>query len=356
MKSSLGINFIFHTIALGGGMERYTLDLLKHFSNQGYRIRIIARKVKCQDLLDLSNIELIHLPDKTPLNRLNNYLFENKALSQTNPNWPTISLSNVPGKTDIAITGGTHIGHLRMRKTAWKGIFNYLTIAHEKAFYHQARHVVAHSQATAHEVISDYQVDQQNVVCLYPTVDQKVFNLEARKNRAENRLKIGVRPDQFMLLFPSNDHARKGAALILEAVQQLSDNIVLVVAGKTPLHGNNVINLGYCSEMAGLYACADASILASAYEPFGLVGPESVLCGTPTILASSVGAAEVIQAPACLTFELNTASLVQTLRIALEQFPNSYAGLSNPSQYIHYPYQLADHVQALINLLPQHPT
>ena len=79
MKSSLGINFIFHTIALGGGMERYTLDLLKHFSNQGYRIRIIARKVKCQDILDLSNIELIHLPDKTPLNRLNNYLFENKS-------------------------------------------------------------------------------------------------------------------------------------------------------------------------------------------------------------------------------------------------------------------------------------
>ncbi len=353
MKSSLGINFIFHTIALGGGMERYTLDLLKHFSNQGYRIRIIARKVKCQDILDLSNIELIHLPDKTPLNRLNNYLFENKALHHINPSWPTISLSNVPGKTDIAVTGGTHIGHLRNRKAAWKGLFNYLTIAHEKAFYHQARYVVAHSQATANEVTKDYLVQNKNVICLYPTVDEKVFNLDARKNRAENRLKMGVRPDQFMLLFPSNDHARKGAALILEAVQQFNDNVVLVVAGKTPLHGNQVINLGYCSEMACLYACADASILASAYEPFGLVGPESILCGTPTILASGVGAAEVLKAPACLTFELNLASLVQTIKMAIEQFPNPHDGLKNPAQYIDYPYQLSEHVQALINLLPQ---
>ncbi len=352
MKSNPGINFIFHTIALGGCMERYTLDLLKHLSSLGYTLRIIARKIKCQDILDLNNVELIHLPDKTPLNRLNNYLFENKALVKINPNWPTISLSNVPGKTDIAITGGTHIGHLRMKKASWKGLFNYLTIFHEKAFYHQARCVVAHSQATANEVINDYQVDNKQVICLYPTVNHQVFNLNARINRAENRLKIGVKPDQFMLFFPSNDHARKGAPLILEALQHLDDKIVLVVAGKTPLQGNKVINIGYCSDIASIYACADASILASGYEPFGLVGPESILCGTPTLLATSVGAAEVLKAPACLSFDLNVTSLVQTLKLAISEFKIENEGLINPAQYIDYPYQLADHVQALIDLLP----
>jgi glycosyltransferase involved in cell wall biosynthesis len=351
MKSSLGINFIFHTIALGGGMERYTLDLLKHLSSLGYSLRIIARKVNCQDILDLSNIEVIHLPDRTPLNRLNNYWFENQALSHINTAWPTISLSNVPGKTDIAITGGTHIGHLRNKKTNLKGIFNYLTIKHEKTFYQNARHVVAHSQATAIEVKDDYLVNKDNVVCLYPTVDQNVFNLNARKNRAENRLKLGIREDQFLLLFPSNDHTRKGAPLILDALQHFDEKIILAVAGKTPLHGAKVKNLGYCSDMATLYACADASILASAYEPFGLVGPESILCGTPVLLAKTVGAAEILTSPACTNFELNRASLTQVLANAITQFKVDDPGLENPGQYIHYPYQLKDHIQALLRLL-----
>lgn len=351
MKTSLGINFIFHTIALGGGMERYTLDLLKQLSSQGYALRIIARKINCKDILDLSHIEVVHLPDKTPLNRLNNFLFENKALEHINPNWPTISLSNVPGPTEIAITGGTHIGHLRSKKTSFKGIFNYLTIQHERMFYQSAKHIVAHSQQTANEVTQDYSVDKKNVVCLYPTVDQSIFNLDARKNRAENRVKLGIRADQFLLLFPSNDHARKGAPLIQEALSRFDDKIVLAVAGKTPLQGSKIKNLGYRSDMPNLYACADASILASAYEPFGLVGPESVLCGTPVLLAKSVGAAEILSAPACMNFDLNPDSLSQVIGQAITQFKIDDPGLHNPSQYIHYPYQLKDHIQALINLL-----
>jgi glycosyltransferase involved in cell wall biosynthesis len=353
MKSSLGINFIFHTIALGGGMERYTLDLLQHLSSLHYTIRIIARKVNCKDLLELKNIEVIHLPDRTPLNRLNNYLFENLALSKINPDWPVISLSNVPSQTNIAITGGTHVGHLRKKRAAWKGIFNYLTIEHEKKFYKQANYVVAHSKAVALEVINDYKVNPHNVKCLYPTVNQNVFNLNARLNRAEKRLKLGVRPDQLMLLFPSNDHVRKGGLLILESIKHFNDQVVLVVAGKTPLHGKNVINLGYCPDMASLYACADASILASAYEPFGLVGPESILCGTPTLLAKTVGAAEVLRFPACISFDLNSESLKACIQQALDKFKVNDPGLSNPAQYIDYPYQLADHVQALINLLEE---
>lgn len=47
--------------------------------------------------------------------------------------------------------------------------------------------------------------------------------------------------------------------------------------------------------------------MASRYEPFGLVGVESVLCGTPVLCAQGVGCAEVLKAPAQLPFSLDTA-------------------------------------------------
>jgi glycosyltransferase involved in cell wall biosynthesis len=86
------------------------------------------------------------------------------------------------------------------------------------------------------------------------------------------------------------------------------------VAGKTPLNAPNVINLGFRQDMPELYAAADAVILASHYEAFGLVGPEAILCGTPAIFSTTVGAAEVLSEQACLRFERTVPALREALK------------------------------------------
>jgi len=158
-----------------------------------------------------------------------------------------------------------------------------------------------------------------------------------------------------VLLFPSNDHDRKGADLILQALRFFSGKIVLAVASKTPINDPNVINLGYRTDMPALYAAADATILASKYEPFGLVGPESVLCGTPAIFPETVGASEILSGPACIRFDRTVKGLTEALSAALSKFASGDLRLENPSQYIGYPFSVGAHIDALLANLPIEP-
>ena len=57
----------------------------------------------------------------------------------------------------------------------------------------------------------------------------------------------------------------------------------------------------------GFYRAVDFTVMASRYEPFGLVGVESLLCGTPVLCAQGVGCAEVLRAPAQIPFRLDAA-------------------------------------------------
>jgi glycosyltransferase involved in cell wall biosynthesis len=104
--------------------------------------------------------------------------------------------------------------------------------------------------------------------------------------------------------------------------------------------------------MPALYAAADAVILASHYEAFGLVGPEAILCGTPAIFSTTVGAAEVLSEQACLRFERNLPALRTTLREALARWEAGHLNLlDNPGQHIHYPFSLPQHFTVLFELL-----
>ncbi|MDZ7921048.1 glycosyltransferase [Rhodoferax sp.] len=162
---------------------------------------------------------------------------------------------------------------------------------------------------------------------------------------------MGIASEDFLLLFPSNNHALKGADLILEALRDFDPRIKLVVAGKTHLNASNVINLGFCQNMPTLYGAADAVILASQYEAFGLVGPEAVLCGTPALFANTVGAAEVLSDDACIRFERTVPSLRSALTKALGKFEKGTLALQDPSSHIRYPYSPSQHFDVVFKLL-----
>ena len=79
------------------------------------------------------------------------------------------------------------------------------------------------------------------------------------------------------------------------AFDALNDpNIVLAVASRRAIEHPRALNLGFRRDIEKCYAAADAAILASRYEPFGLVGVESVLCGTPALLSEACGEETVV--------------------------------------------------------------
>ncbi len=80
----------------------------------------------------------------------------------------------------------------------------------------------------------------------------------------------------------------------------------------------NVVGLGFCTDMPELYRAADFTIMASLYEPFGLVGVESVLCGTRVVLSENMACAEVMNEEAGFFFSRqNPETLAQAVAQAV---------------------------------------
>jgi glycosyltransferase involved in cell wall biosynthesis len=96
------------------------------------------------------------------------------------------------------------------------------------------------------------------------------------------------------------------------------------------------------------YQAADFTILASQYEPFGLVGVETVLCGTPAILSSRVGCSEVIAPRAKFTF---TPGNVADLRAAIRRAMRSVgSGHSVSGADLLYDTSITNHIGGLLRL------
>jgi glycosyltransferase involved in cell wall biosynthesis len=345
----LGLNLIFHSVQQGGGMERHVLDMITYASNLGIKVRVVTRRLHWPGAHP-KNVEFVILRDQTPFSRVNTFVFEKRAITKCQPDWPIIGISRCPGVT-MAVVGGTHRGHLRDRKKSRIGYFDRATIIRENAMYHSAKTIVTHSDKVAQEIIELYGVPHTKVTTLYPPIDCKTFSLEARQNRGPVRQSLGITEQQFLLLFPSNNHTLKGADLILEALENFDPRIRLAVAGKAPLRSPKVINLGFRDDMPALYAAADAVILASHYEAFGMVGPEAILCGTPAIFATTIGAVEVLSHTACIQFERNVQSLRTAIKIALQRFEAGTLELDSPPSHIHYPFTVEQHFDAVFALL-----
>ncbi len=336
-------------------MERYVLDLISGIAGRGIQLRVITRRLAWPGPQP-RGVEFVVLPDRTPFSRFNNFRFEVRAGRYAQPGWATISISRVPGGADMAIAGGTHLGYLKDKGKSHPGLFDRLTIRHERALYRGAHCIVAHSERVRQEIVQYYEIEPEKTITLYPPVDTTLFSLAARVDRESLRQQIGVKQDELLLLFPSNYHALKGADLILKALDGADARIRLAVAGKVPLNHPSVINLGFRRDMPALYAAADAAILASKYEAFGLVGPEAILCGTPVLFANTVGSIEVLSSIACLRFERTVDSLRAVLAEALARLDAGTLVINKPDAHINYPYSIDAHLDALLERLSLKPS
>ena len=114
----------------------------------------------------------------------------------------------------------------------------------------------------------------------------------------------------------------------------------------------NVRYLGYRKDIEDVYRAVDFTVLASLYEPFGLVGVESVLSGTPVLLEASAGCAEVIREPAQLPFSLDQPeSFASAVAAAVERWQRGEHRLIAPTYLLAYDPDVAAHVDALLALV-----
>ena len=333
-----------------GGMERYVFDLVQGFLAQQHSVEVLAMK---------SSPEFAALcPTNTlgqfPIAQLRYAVFNAKVQKRLPENSKLIATSLVDN-ADILICGGNHIGFLTAtkRKATLK---DKMTIKRGTSAYKTAKKIVTHSHLMKKELQQFYHIAEDKIITIYPPVDTEKFYPLSNRERQNLRQKFGFQDNENILLFPSGDHERKGLPLILDCVKniqsQLNFPIKIAVCGTKSVQNENVINLGFIKNMPELYNAVDFSILASNYEPFGLVGVESILCGTKIIFADNCGCCEVIQNTDDLFFDrIEPETLKQSLFKADKMKLENNHKINNPQEYILYNPTLSNHIEKLLEII-----
>ncbi len=298
MKIGLSCN----ALKYGGGLERYAIDLARGLAAVGVRPSIFARSfdssVPEYRFVEPHRINVSFLPGKC---RDAWFSWRLRAARRASPVDVLIGCNRVDS-SDIAICGGTHLGFLdAIGRTPTCS--DRRQIALERRQYERARFVVAHSMLMRDELRRFYGLGDDKIRVLFPPVDAARFTPVDAVRRAELRTRFGFAGDEVVLLFPSSSHERKGLPLIEAVLRDAGPGVVVAVAGRPPERTSERLRyVGYVKDIEDGYRAADFTILASKYEPFGLVGIESVMCGTPVILSSNVGCCDAIAPSAKLVF------------------------------------------------------
>ena len=146
---------------------------------------------------------------------------------------------------------------------------------------------------------SHYQIPVPRLFLIPPPVDLSIFKPQKDEGEKPCGIRLSSFPqlkDKTTFLFVSSSHARKGFKLLEKYFENTDLPIALAVAGRPISRKDykNICYVGYEKNMAALYAQTDFSILASIYEPFGLVPIESLCMGVPVAISENLGCKDYI--------------------------------------------------------------
>jgi D-inositol-3-phosphate glycosyltransferase len=188
-------------------------------------------------------------------------------------------------------------------------------IAVEGELARQADLLVASTGDESRELIGEYGADPSRVFVVPPGVDLTTFR---PIDRGEARRKIGV-GDGPILLFVGRLERLKGADIAIRALAQLRErghkDLRLLVLGEDSREGSesekerlkrvadDVLVRGSVDFMGSVahhelpyfYAAADACVMPSYSESFGLVGLEAQACGCPVVGSGVSGIRSVVR-------------------------------------------------------------
>jgi glycosyltransferase involved in cell wall biosynthesis len=343
------IHLFHHTFRRSGGMERYAMSLAAGLRDAGHPVVVHARRldpaVVASGGVRLDRVRVSRFPRV-----LRDFRFFRKVdRLRVKASGIQIALTRVR-TNDVVVCGGTHRGYLlRSRKLTGPG--DMLQAWMETESYRSARVVVSHSKLCREELVRFYRVPPEKIVTLYPPVETDFRPPASPNERAELRRRLGLPEDKVVFLFPSTGHRRKGLQPVCRALHGLSDQVVLAVAG-SPVRWPRwpfVRHLGYVQDMATAYRAADFTLLGSLYEPFGLVGVESVRCGTRLVFEENIGCLEIVKPEYVFTFSVwNPDSIRRAVLAAVDLAHAGRHTVPCPAEALRYTSSVTEHTHALL--------
>ncbi len=323
-----------------GGMNVYVRDLSREFARRGIVVDVYTRSQDpCVPHINQSlakQARVIHVPTgpEAPLDTTDVYphlpQFTNNVLAYAAQNglqydvifshywlsgWAAHELRTA-WQTPMVQMFHT-LGHMKNRiaqKPATPPDFRDIRVFTETDIMSWADCLIAATPAERAQMLWLYQADRRKIRVVPPGVDLAHFR---PLDRVAAKTNIGIAPQHKMLLFVGRIEPLKGVDTILHAMAQIRqdhpqvcDNLVLSIIGGNPdepAHENEeMARLKTLRETLGLhdlvtflgakdqdrlryyYNAAEALVMPSDYESFGMVALEAMACGTP-VIASEVG-------------------------------------------------------------------
>jgi len=183
------------------------------------------------------------------------------------------------------------------------GVFDRVSLHDERTLMGSGVHVIAVSELVRRELIRFYDVPAGNIHVIPNGVEGHPVP-ESAEVRDRARKEAGAGRGDFVLLFIGNEFDRKGLQTVIEATALLCNGrirVLVVGDDESSPYEARAGTLGVRSQIsfAGstasperFYAAADAFVLPTYYEPFGMVIIEALAAGVPVITSARAGAVE----------------------------------------------------------------
>lgn len=186
----------------------------------------------------------------------------------------------------------------------------------------QATRVIAVSAATKHDLVALYNVDESKISVVHNGYDADIFNIASKPKRTikENYIlflgtiqprKNAIKLVQAFRLLKSSGY--KGKLVIAGRIGWLADETLELI--KQSPDTKDIILTGYVSDATrkALYTYADAYILPSLYEGFGVPAIEAMGCGAPVAVANNSSLPEVIDDAGLLFNQSDPADIARAI-------------------------------------------
>lgn len=200
-----------------------------------------------------------------------------------------------------------------------------------------ADRVITISEFNKREIVKEYGYPEEKITVVYPGVSE-IF-----KGRTLDSQGPTLRGKKY-LLFVGTRQLKKNLPRLIEAfgmVKKKFPNIELVVAGKTwqqftsvkftKLHNREVsqtaVGIRYLdfvpeNDLPGLYAGAEALVLPSLYEGFGIPAAEAMSIGIPVLASNATSLPEVVAGAGILFDPMDVKDMAEKIEMALSMSQN----------------------------------
>ena len=296
----------------GGGTERDLMVTADCLRRGGYEVATYADDIRGGPQPGVYRIGSSRLPRTLAFLR---FAFAAAPAARRYGADLVLSFARVVNADVLRSGGSAHASYLRAA-ARWRGRVG--AAAMRLAPYHLAqviverrgftssrlRGAIAVSEFVRRDLMAQFGLPAMRVRTIYNGVDLDRFRPSVGA-RPRIRERFHIPDDRKMVLFVGNGFARKGLGFLIDALAKVRDVHLLVVGSdraassferRAQRNGvrDRVVFAGNQPDVAEFFSAADTLALPSLFEPFGNVAIEAMACGSPALVSTQCGAAEVM--------------------------------------------------------------